>query len=104
MHEEAVQMVGGGGANDRFGRLMQELVDQGKMPEVIVACRNEAKKRPNSIYVHYYQGVGNYHLGEYREAQEFFAAAKKLDPTWAPTIDAYVHAMAGKGLSAAQAE
>ena len=102
MHEEAIELSGGGSVNDRFGREMQELVDRGEIAEMIVACRTEAKKHPNSIYVHYYQAVGHYHLNEYVEARQFFDSAKRVDPTWAPTIDQYIHAMGSKGLSAAQ--
>ena len=83
--------------DDLFRQEGQDLLESGRLEQLISKCRHWLVERPNHTYAHWYLGRAYYLQERWDEALQAFSTAKRISPEWAGTVDPYIDEIREKG-------
>jgi|GEM_PF-5596771 len=69
---------------------LQDMLDSGKLDEVMVESDGLLARKPYHVDGHYYKGMVYYLRGQYAEALPLLKEAKRLEPSWSEMLDPYI--------------
>ena len=84
-------------SSEYFREHSQQLLETGKLDELIAYARERIAKRPNHTFAHWYLGRALYLQQKWTEALASFNDVARLDPSWTEdSVTPYVRAIEEK--------
>ena len=85
------------GLNDLFRTEGLDLLESGRLDDLISACQRKLLARPNHAYAHWYLGRAYFLQERWQDARTEFETLRRISPDWASSIDPYIEEIGEKG-------
>jgi cytochrome c-type biogenesis protein CcmH/NrfG len=85
------------GLDDLFRTEGLDLLESGRLDELITQCQRKLLDRPNHAYAHWYLGRAYFLQERWHEARTEFEALRRISPDWAGSIEPYIEEIGEKG-------
>jgi cytochrome c-type biogenesis protein CcmH/NrfG len=85
------------GLNDLFRTEGLDLLESGRLDDLISECQRKLLDRPNHAYAHWYLGRAYFLQERWQDARTEFETLRRISPDWASSIDPYIEEIGEKG-------